>query len=152
MLTASCWSLYHGIMWDSGFVGTVSVVPSAPPPTVEVGPLSYLTRFSYAGWTSRRFQTFSINCSIGRIFSKIYNSYVEHLSMTSLETLEKLKGQRGCNLAAAACLSPLQDGANWRRRKEKRGLHTYERRGLRQRPDLLCQFSAKEYVFTDHNL
>lgn len=152
MLTASCWSLYHGIIWDSGFIGTISVIPSAPPPTGEVGLLPYLTRFSYAGWTFRRFQTFSANCSTGRIFGRICNSYAANLSMRSLETLEKLKGQRDCNLAAAACPSALQDGAKQRRRREKRGLRAYERRRLRQRPALPCQFSAKENVFMDCNL
>jgi len=110
-------------MWDSGLRGTLSVLPSAAPPTVEVGPSSYLMHFSYAGWTSRRLQPFNMNFSIGRIFSKIYNSYVEKLSMASLETLRKLKGQRACYLAAAACLSTLHDGVSWRRRREKRGLH-----------------------------
>lgn len=114
--------------------------------------LPYPTRFSYAGWTFRRFQTFSFNCSTGRIFGKICNSYAANLSMTSLETLEKLQGQRDRNLAAAACLSALQDGAKQRRRREKRGLRAYERRRLRQRPALLCQFSAKENVFMDCNL
>lgn len=98
------------------------------------------------------FRHLALTAVLGRIFGKICNSYVANLSMTSLEILEKLKGQRDCNLAAAACLSALQDGAKQRRRREKRGLRAYERRGLRQRPALLCQFSAKENVFMDCNL
>lgn len=59
----------------------------------------YIIHFSYARLTFRRFQTSSVNCNMGRIFSKICNSHVEDLSLTPLETLVELMRHRGCNLA-----------------------------------------------------
>lgn len=79
------------------------------------------TCFSYAGCTPRRFQTLRVQCSIGRIFSKIYNSYVENMSMTSLETLGKFRGHRDCNLAAAAVWAlfrMMPAGGRWGKREE----------------------------------